>query len=219
MGTPSVGSLNDWVHLDAIQALIHHASAVIAAIFLFGITGRLIAYLIPNGHAKKIVLIIDDVILLAVFALAGWRLLVYMWVKPEFEENLAQRIHVAQSTSKTKADAIDTTLAQCEAAVKTGGQMQQCLQQKSEQADQALANASVRAKAAMGPPDQIGGTEIGAAKIFDQAQQAFVRYRQAECGWRSSMAGTENAANVYRACIADLTAWRAAQIDQQLRKP
>jgi hypothetical protein len=92
---PSVGSLNDWIHLEAIQALIHHASAVIAAIFLFGITGRLIAYLLPDGYAKKIVIIVDDIVLLAVFALAGWRLLVYMWLKPE--ESRTQRIYVTQT--------------------------------------------------------------------------------------------------------------------------
>ena len=81
-----MGELSDWIHLDAIQALIHHASAVVVAIFLFALTARLITYLIPDGHAKKLVIIIDDMILLAVFALAGYRLLNYMWVRPHMED-------------------------------------------------------------------------------------------------------------------------------------
>jgi uncharacterized protein YecT (DUF1311 family) len=214
-----VGSLSDWIHLEAIQALIHHASAVIAAIFLFGVTARLIAYLIPDGYAKNLVIIIDDIILLSVFALAGWRLLVYMWVRPEWEENPARRIQVTQTHPKTEVDAIDAVLAQCRAvAAKTGGQMQQCLQQKFEQAEQALGNAGVRMKAAMGALDQAGSTKTGATNSFDEAQQAFLQYREAECRWHGTAAGAGNAANFYQACVADLTAWRAAQIDQLLGK-
>jgi len=211
-----VGSLKDWIHLEAIQALIHHASAVIAAIFLFGITGRLIAYLLPDGYAKKIVIIVDDIVLLAVFALAGWRLLVYMWVRPEMEKGPAQQIYIAQTQPNTEVDAIDAILAQCQAAAtKAGGQIEQCLQQKVEQAEQALEAAGVRMKAL----GKAGSTKIGATNSFDDAQQAFGRYREAECKWHSSAADGANAANVYQACIADLTAWRAAQIDQLLRKP
>jgi uncharacterized protein YecT (DUF1311 family) len=208
-----VGSLNDWIHLEAIQALIHHASAVIAAIFLFGITGRLIAYLLPDGYAKKIVIIVDDIVLLAVFALAGWRLLVYMWLKPE--ESPTQRIYVTQTQPRTELDAIDAVLAQCQAAANASGQVEECLQRKVEQAEQALEDAGVRLKAL----DKAGSTKIGATNSFDDAQQAFGRYRDAECRWHSSATDGVNAANVYQACIADLTAWRAAQIDQLLRKP
>jgi len=210
-----VGSLNDWIHLEAIQALIHHASAVIAAIFLFGISARLIAYLIPDGYAKKIVIILDDIVLLAVFALAGWRLLVYMWVRPEVEENQAQRIHVTQTKPKTEVDAINAVLAECQAAVaKAGGQMEQCLQRKVAQAEQALQDAGVRMKAL----EKAGSTKIGATSSFDDAQQAFRRYREAECRWRSIVSDGGNAANIYQACIADMTAWRTTQIDQWLRK-
>ncbi len=210
-----MGSLNDWVHLEAIQALIHHASAVIAAIFLFGISARLIAYLLPDGYAKKIVIILDDLVLLAVFALAGWRLLVYMWVRPEVEESQAQRIHVTQTKPKTELDAIDAILAQCQvAAAKTGSQVEQCLQSKVEQAEQALDDAGVRMKGR----DKADSAKIVTINNFDEAQQAFLRYREAECRWHSSAADAANAANVYQACIADLTAWRAAQIDQLSRK-
>ena len=91
-----MGELSDWIHLDAIQALIHHASAVVVAIFLFALTARLITYLIPDGHAKKLVIIIDDVILLAVFALAGYRLLNYMWVKPHGEGGPGEPVEIGQ---------------------------------------------------------------------------------------------------------------------------
>ncbi len=91
-----MGELSDWIHLDAIQALIHHASAVVVAIFLFALTARLITFLIPDGHAKKLVIIIDDAILLAVFALAGYRLLNYLWVKPHGEGGPGEPVEIGQ---------------------------------------------------------------------------------------------------------------------------
>jgi uncharacterized protein YecT (DUF1311 family) len=209
VGGPSMGSLTDWIHLEAIQALIHHASAVIAAIFLFAITARLIAYLIPDGYAKKFVIVVDDIILLAVFALGGWRLLVYMWTRPDFDEHYVQPTQIAQTRPKTQSDGTDATLAQCQTVAKNRDEMDQCLQRKVDQAERALDNAGVRMKAL----DKGLATKIVAANGFDDAEQAFLRYREAECRWRGS-----NAANVYEACIAALSAQRAAEINKFLRK-
>jgi uncharacterized protein YecT (DUF1311 family) len=216
-----VGSLHEWVHLDAIQALVHHATAVVAAIFLFAVTGRLIAFLIPDGHAKKLVIIIDDAILLSVFALAGWRLLLYMWVRPHMENNpVAQVVRAARPTlEEGSADAIDATLAQCRAeAASNGGQVEQCLQQKYDQAEHALDDAVVRMRADQRALDKVGSTKIGATNSFNAAQQAFVSYREAECKWRSTAAGGGDPADVYQACMADLSAWRAVQMDKLLEK-
>jgi uncharacterized protein YecT (DUF1311 family) len=215
-----VGSVHDWIHLDAIQALVHHATAVIAAIFLFAITGRLIAFLIPDGHAKKIVMIIDDAILLAVFALAGWRLLNYMWVRPSLEENPAAETvkAIGPKADALAADAIDAALAQCQAAAAASDQVESCLQGKYEAAEQALDDAGERLRQDMRALDKVGARKVGATNSFDAAQQAFRNYREAECKWRAVTASGANAAEVYQACIADLTAARAAQMEKLLKK-
>jgi uncharacterized protein YecT (DUF1311 family) len=212
-----VGELSDWVHLDAIQALVHHATAVIAAIFIFGVTARLIAYLIPNGHAKKIVLIIDDVILLAVFALAGWRLLEYMWVRPHLEQPL-QEVRITQPAQGSAADGTEELIAQCRKLSTTVDELDRCLEEKNVEAKQALAQAVARMTLDMRALDKVGSAKIGAARSFDAAQAAFMLYREAECRWRSTAATNGASANIYRACMANLARRRAAQIEEILVK-
>ncbi len=213
-----MGELSDWIHLDAIQALVHHATAVIAAIFLFGVTARLIAYLIPNGPAKKIVVIIDDIILLAVFALAGWRLLVYMWVRPHMEEAPREAVPITQLDQRSAADGTEALIAECRALFASGDELDQCLEDKNVAAQQALAAAAARMTADMRALDKVGSAKIGAARSFDAAQQAFLQYREAECRWRGTSARNGAPANVYRACMASLARRRAAQIEEILRK-
>jgi uncharacterized protein YecT (DUF1311 family) len=216
-----VGELSDWVHLDAIQALIHHATAVVTAIFVFALTARLITYLIPNGHAKKIVIIIDDIILLAVFVLAGYRLLSYLWVRPHLESEPEQAVEVAQPRSQPNREGVasDTsaTLAQCRALAKTRDELRQCLEQKSARALKALEQASAAMVTDMKALDKVGSAKIGARKSFEAAQQAFLQYREAECRWRATTAPAPGAEEVYQACMADLASARAARIEAILR--
>jgi uncharacterized protein YecT (DUF1311 family) len=214
----TLGGLNDWVHLDAIQALVHHATAVIAAIFLFGVTGRLIAYLIPNGHAKHIVIIIDDVILLAVFALAGYRLLHYMWFRPHMEEPIESAAQITQPAHRSTADAAQQLIARCGKLSAAEDQVAQCLERKNVEAKQALAEAAARMTADMQALDKAGSAKIGAVRSFDAAQAAFMLYREAECRWLSMSANHDASDNIYRACMASLAGQRAAQIDEILRK-
>jgi hypothetical protein len=75
----SVGALDNWVHWEKIQAISRHATAGIFAILVFGLAGRLVAWFIPEGHARKVVIWIDDAILIAVLAGFGWELLIYVW--------------------------------------------------------------------------------------------------------------------------------------------
>jgi len=211
-----VGELQEWVHLDAIQALVHHATAVIAAIFIFGITARLITYLIPNGYAKRIVIIVDDVILLAVFILAGWRLLEYMWVRPHLAETPYEEVSVTSPAGE--GDGTEALLAECGAGAAAGDEPDRCLEKKNRQAQRALAQAAARMTEDMRALDKVGNVKIGAARNFDAAQQAFMHYRETECRWRSTSARTGAPADIYQACMASLARGRAAQIEEILGK-
>jgi uncharacterized protein YecT (DUF1311 family) len=213
-----VAELSDWIHLDAIQALVHHATAVIAAIFLFGVTGRLIAYLIPNGHAKQIVIIIDDVILLAVFALAGWRLLQYMWVRPHVEDAPEEAAQVTAPAERGDTNRIEALIAQCGAGPAAPDELERCLEDKNAAAQKSLAAAAARMTTEMRALDRVGSGKIGANRTFDAAQQAFAQYREAECRWRSRSARNGLSANIYQACMANLASRRAAQIQEILHK-
>ncbi|GEM_PF-6839443 len=209
-----MGYINEWVHLEAIQALIHHASAVITAIFIFAVSARLIAYLIPDGHAKRLVMIIDDVVLVAVFGLAGWRLLSYMWFQPQVTP-AAQKVQLVQSVADG-ADSADELIAQCRKL--SPDDLLQCLRQKKLQAERAMADAVARMSTDMRALDKVGSTKIGAARSFDAAQATFLLYRETECRWLSTTARSGAADTVYQACMADLAHRRAARIDQILRR-
>lgn len=217
-GGTVLGEITDWIHLDAIQALVHHATAVITAIFLFGVTARLIAYLIPDGHAKKIVIIIDDVILLSVFALAGYRLLNYMWVRPHMEAPPEQALQRSEPDQRRAADGIDALIAECRAPAAADDDVHRCLKEKNVQAQQALERTAARMAADMKALDKAGSAKVGAARSFDTAQQAFQLYRETECRWRSVAARNGAAEDIYQACMASLARRRAAQIAWLLRK-
>jgi len=213
-----VGELNDWIHFDAIRLLVHHATAVIAAIFLFGVTGRLIAYLIPNGHAKKVVLMVDDVILLAVFVLTGWRLLSYMWFRPHLEDLTDQAPRVIAPVEDRTGDLIEKLLERCRKESPAADRLDQCLQEEDSRAKQAMAGAAGRMMDEMRALDKVGSAKIGALRSFEAAQSAFVLYRQAECQWRSIAATNGAGNNIYRACMASLAQVRAAHIQEMLHR-
>ncbi len=213
----TVDELSRWIHVDAIQALIHHATAVITAIFIFAVTARLIAYLIPNGHAKKMVMIIDDVVLLAVFALAGWRLLNYMWVRPHVEDQPQQESQLAPSAGDT-ADGAGDLIEQCRKVSPGHKDLLRCLIRQKAQADQAMADAAARMAADMKALDKVGSAKIGAKRSFDAAQSTFLLYHEAECRWLSASARNGASDNVYEACMAELARRRAARIEEILRR-
>jgi uncharacterized protein YecT (DUF1311 family) len=212
-----VGDLHKWVHLDAIQALLHHATGVIAAIFIFALTARLIAYLVPDGRAKMAVVIIDDIILLAVFALAGWRLLLFMWFRPHLESPPNEAVASTRPHKDSIAGGTDALIADCGANADAAGAVSRCLAAKDDQAEHELKAVRGRMTAEMTELDKERGTRIG-VDTFDAAEQAFLQYRDAECEWRSRSAGAASPGNLYQACAAMLTRQRAAQIDEVLRE-
>ena len=71
--------IEQWINFDAIQLLIHHASAVVAAIVIFALVARLAIWLLPHGLVRKIVVIIDDVVLIGLLVYFGWEMFVYLW--------------------------------------------------------------------------------------------------------------------------------------------
>jgi hypothetical protein len=68
-----------WINLQAIQLLVHHASAVVAAIVIFALVARLAIWLLPKGAVRKIVVVIDDVVLIGLLIYFGYEMLVFLW--------------------------------------------------------------------------------------------------------------------------------------------
>jgi hypothetical protein len=70
--------LSDWIHLSAIQALIHHTSAVIAAVVMFALVGFVVQRLLHDGPIKRAVLWIDELVLLCLFVYFTYELFMAM---------------------------------------------------------------------------------------------------------------------------------------------
>ena len=70
--------------------LVHHASAVVAAIVIFAFVARLAIWLLPHGFVRKVVVIIDDVVLIGLLLYFGYEMMVYLWNRrPPVQRNAA----------------------------------------------------------------------------------------------------------------------------------
>lgn len=212
----TVSDVTKWIHLEAIQALVHHATAVATAIFLFALTARLISYLIPDGLAKRLVVIIDDIILLAVFALAGYRLLTYLLERPHLVAASQETPAVTSPPGPYAAYEAQTTLALCRAGAKTSAALRQCLERQLDLSERMLADATTQFNSMVQALPASGSAKAEAQTDFNAAGRKFVEFRQAECAWRGAMAGLESAEDRYLACRADLTRGRAREIERAL---
>jgi hypothetical protein len=65
--------------MEAIQLLVHHASAVVAAIIIFALVARLAIWLLPHGFVRKVVVVIDDFVLIGLLLYFGYEMFVYLW--------------------------------------------------------------------------------------------------------------------------------------------
>jgi hypothetical protein len=72
-------AIEHWINIEAVQLLVHHASAVVAAIVIFAFVARLAIWMLPHGLVRKVVVIIDDVVLILLLVYFGWDMLVYLW--------------------------------------------------------------------------------------------------------------------------------------------
>ena len=89
---PDRYDIEQWINIEAIQLLVHHASAVIAAIVIFAFVARLAIWLLPHGFVRKVVVIIDDVVLIGLLLYFGYEMLVYLWNRrPPVQRNAATR--------------------------------------------------------------------------------------------------------------------------------
>jgi hypothetical protein len=87
---PGRFDIEQWINFEAIQLLVHHASAVVAAIVIFALVARLAIYLLPLGFVRKVVVVIDDVVLIGLLLYFGYEMLVYLWNRrPPVERNAA----------------------------------------------------------------------------------------------------------------------------------
>jgi nitrate reductase gamma subunit len=71
----SGNALTDWVHIEAIRALVHHTSAVLVAVLLFGFTGLIVRRLLHEGPLKRLIVVIDEVVLLLLLVFFAYELL------------------------------------------------------------------------------------------------------------------------------------------------
>jgi len=52
---------------------------VVGAIVIFAFVARLAIWLLPHGMVRKIVVIIDDIVLILLLVYFGWDMLIYLW--------------------------------------------------------------------------------------------------------------------------------------------
>jgi hypothetical protein len=65
---------------------------VVAAIVIFALVARLAIWLLPHGLVRKIVVIIDDVVLIGLLLYFGYEMFVYLWNRrPPVQRNAAIR--------------------------------------------------------------------------------------------------------------------------------
>jgi hypothetical protein len=87
---PDHFDIERWINFDAIQLLVHHASAVVAAIVIFAVVARLAIWLLPHGLVRKIVVVIDDAVLIGLLLYFAYEMFVYLWNrKPPLEHRAA----------------------------------------------------------------------------------------------------------------------------------
>ncbi len=70
-----------WINFEAIQLLTHHTSAVVAAVVLFWLVGWLVRRLLHDGVLKRVVLLLDEVVLLCIFAYFAYELLFFLFLR------------------------------------------------------------------------------------------------------------------------------------------
>jgi hypothetical protein len=58
---PISHEIGEWVHLQAIQALVFHATAVLTTLLLTAVTGFVIQRVMHEGPIKRIVILIDQI--------------------------------------------------------------------------------------------------------------------------------------------------------------
>jgi hypothetical protein len=70
-----------WLNIEALQLLTHHASAVVAAVVLFWLVGLLIRRMLHDSIMKRAVLLLDELVLLCIFAYFAYELIFLLYLR------------------------------------------------------------------------------------------------------------------------------------------
>jgi uncharacterized membrane protein YGL010W len=73
--------ITGWVNFEAIQLLTHHTSAIVAAVVLFWLVGWLVRRMLHDSIMKRTVLLLDELVLLCIFAYFAYELLVFLYLR------------------------------------------------------------------------------------------------------------------------------------------
>ena len=71
----------EWIALDAIRLLTHHTSAVVAAVVLFWLVGWLVRRMLDDSIMKRIVLLLDELVLVCIFGYFAYELLFFLYLR------------------------------------------------------------------------------------------------------------------------------------------
>jgi hypothetical protein len=80
-GGPVGHNIADWIHLEAIQLLVYHATAVIAALLLSAVVGFAIQKLMRDGPIKHLIILIDEIFVAAVVLFLVAEVGLHFWQK------------------------------------------------------------------------------------------------------------------------------------------
>jgi uncharacterized membrane protein YGL010W len=73
--------VSQWLNLEALQLLSHHASAIVAAVVLFWLVGWLIRRMLHDSFMKRAVLLLDELVLLCIFVFFAYELLFVLYMR------------------------------------------------------------------------------------------------------------------------------------------
>jgi hypothetical protein len=73
--------ITEWINVEAIQLLTHHTSAVVAAVVLFWFVGWLVKRTLHDSIMKRIVLLLDELVLVCIFAYFVYELLFFLYLR------------------------------------------------------------------------------------------------------------------------------------------
>jgi hypothetical protein len=74
-------SIADWIHFEAIQLLVYHASAVITTLVLSALVCFVIERLMRDGPMKRLIILIDEIFVALVILFLVAELALHLWQK------------------------------------------------------------------------------------------------------------------------------------------
>jgi heme A synthase len=77
----ATSGIAQWLNVEAIQLLTHHASAIVVAVVLFWLVGWLLRKLMHDSLMKRAVLLLDEAVLLCIFVYFAYELLFLMYLR------------------------------------------------------------------------------------------------------------------------------------------